>query len=70
MVLETDSPDLRTVAVQIDRPATEDQLRTLEEILVERLCGHSLEEIQVTAGARLEGTLAEDLGQMIKPNLR
>lgn len=62
MILETDSRELRAVAVQIDRRATEEQLRMVEEILVERLCGLSLEEIQATVGARLEGTLVDDLG--------
>jgi len=62
IVLELDSGCVRTVVAESERTVEEYQLATLEEILNERLCGLSLEEIQATIGLRLEGTLADDLG--------
>lgn len=61
-VLELEDGGIRTVVVEGKRTVEEFQLITLEEILNERLCGLTLEEIQATIGPRLEGTLADDLG--------
>jgi len=61
-VLELDGGEIRTVVVEGKRTVAESQLIILEEILNERLCGLTLEEIQATVGSRLEGTLADDLG--------
>lgn len=62
MILETDSRKLRTVAIPTDHSMTDHQLLTVEDILRERLCGLTFEEIQATAGNRLAGTLADDIG--------
>ncbi|MCH7573552.1 MAG: heat-inducible transcription repressor HrcA [Candidatus Marinimicrobia bacterium] len=62
MVLETDSADLRTVVIQIENEITGAQLAAVEEILRDRLCGLTLEEILATVGVRLGGTLADDYG--------
>ena len=62
MILETDSRELRTVAIPTEKSMTDQQLITVEDILRERLCGLTFEEIQATAGDRLVGTLADDIG--------
>ncbi len=61
-VLELDGGEIRTVIAEGKRTVAESQLVILEEILNERLCGLTLEEIQATIGYRLGGTLADDLG--------
>lgn len=61
-VLELEAGTVRTVVVEMKLAAKESLLATVEEILNERLCGLTLEEIQATLDLRLEGTLAEDLG--------
>ncbi len=60
--MELDSGALRTVVAETRQTLREDQVITVEEILRERLCGLTLEDIQATIGARLYGTLADDLG--------
>lgn len=62
MILETDSRELRTVAIPTGKSMTDLQLLTVEDILRERLCGLTFEEIQATAGDRLVGTLADEVG--------
>ncbi|MEE9465667.1 MAG: heat-inducible transcriptional repressor HrcA [Candidatus Neomarinimicrobiota bacterium] len=61
-VLEFDSGSPKTVLVELDQQLDGRLLTTVEEILRERLCGVSLEEIQSTIVPRLQGTLAEELG--------
>lgn len=61
-VLEFDSGHPKSVLVELDRHLDSRLLVTVEEILQERLCGISLEEIQGTIVPRLQGTLAEELG--------
>ena len=61
-VLELDSGSLHTVVAETQQALRDDQLITVEEILRERLCGLTLEEIQATIGSRLSGTLADELG--------
>ncbi len=61
-VLELDGGGIRTIVTDGKRTVAESQLIILEEILNERLCGLTLEEIQATISSRLEGTLADDLG--------
>ncbi len=61
-VLELEGGGIRTVVAEGKLTVEEFQLVTLEEILNERLCGLTLEEIQATIGPRLEDTLADDLG--------
>lgn len=61
-VLEFDGHGIKTVMVELERQLDSGLLVTVEEILRERLCGVSLEEIQGTIVPRLHGTLAADLG--------
>ncbi|UCH61865.1 MAG: heat-inducible transcription repressor HrcA [Fidelibacterota bacterium] len=61
-VLELDDGKIHTVGAEGEQTVAESQLVVLEEIMNERLCGLTLEEIQATVGSRLGGTLADDLG--------
>ena len=61
-VLELDSGSLHTVVAETQQVLGDDQRVIVEEILRERLCGLTLEEIQATVGSRLSGTLADELG--------
>ena len=61
-ILDLDGSGIRTVMVEAKCMVEGLQLITLEEILNERLCGLTLEEIETTIGSRLEGTLADELG--------
>ncbi len=61
-VMEFNSSGTKTVVVELDRQLDSRLLVTVEEILRERLCGVSLEEIQGVIVPRLYGTLADDLG--------
>jgi len=61
-VLELDGGRLRTVATEIEKDITDTQLLTVEEILRERLCGLTLNDIQADIGSRLQGTIADEMG--------
>ena len=61
-VMEFDSHSMKTVVVELKRNLDSRLLVTVEEILRERLCGVSLEEIEESIVPRLYGTLVDDLG--------
>ena len=61
-VLELHSGSVQTVVAEWKQPINEDQLILLEEIMNERLCELTLEEIQATLEQRLEGTIVDELG--------